>query len=86
MDTKQTLISLLRKLTRFQRTTRGLSKPYITGLSEESKSLYEAYKQQYMSNPFDSTTQDIGNELINKMSAENKRRWEEREKKKYMRI
>ena len=26
---------------------------YIPGLSEESKSLYEAYKKQYMSNPFE---------------------------------
>ena len=30
-----------------------------------------------MSNPFDSTTLDIGNELISKMAAENKRRWED---------
>ena len=37
----------------------------------------EAYKKQYMSNFFDSTTLDTGNELISKMAAENKRRWEE---------
>ena len=30
-----------------------------------------------MCNPFDSTTLDTGNELIRKMAAENKRRWEE---------
>ena len=30
-----------------------------------------------MSNPFDSTNLDTGNELISKMAAENKRRWEE---------
>ena len=30
-----------------------------------------------MSKPFDSTTLDTGNELISKMAAENKRRWEE---------
>ena len=30
-----------------------------------------------MSNPFDSMTLDTGNELISKMAAENKRRWEE---------
>ena len=30
-----------------------------------------------MSNPFDSTTLDTGNELIRKMAAENKKRWEE---------
>ena len=50
---------------------------YIPVLSEVSKSLYEAYKKQYMSNPFDSTTLDTGNELISKMAAENKGRWEE---------
>ena len=56
---------------------RGCRSHYIPGLSEESKSLYEAYKKQYMSNHFDSTTLDTGNELIRKMAAENKRRWEE---------
>ena len=30
-----------------------------------------------MSNPFDSTTLDTGNELVSEMAAENKRRWEE---------
>ena len=30
-----------------------------------------------MSNHFDSTTLDIGNEMISNMAAENKRRWEE---------
>ena len=56
---------------------RGCRSHYIPGLSEESKSLYEAYKKQYMSNPFDSTALDTGNEMISKMAAENKRRWEE---------
>ena len=56
---------------------RGCRSHYIPGLSEESRSLYEAYKKQYMSNPFDSTTLDTGNELISKMAAENKKRWEE---------
>ena len=56
---------------------RGCRSHYIPVLSEESKSLYEAYKKQYMSNPFDSRTLDTGNELISKMAAENKRRWED---------
>ena len=43
---------------------------YIPGLSEASKRLYEAYKKPYMSNPFDSTTLDTGNELISKMAEE----------------
>ena len=47
---------------------------YIPGLSEELKSLYEAYKKEYISIPFDSMTLDTGNELISKMVAENKRR------------
>ena len=41
---------------------RGWRSHYIPGMSEESKSLYEAYKKQSMSNPFDSTTLDTGNE------------------------
>ena len=56
---------------------RGCRSHYIPGLSEESRSLYEAYKKQYMSNHFDTTTLDTGNKLISKMEAENKRRWEE---------
>ena len=56
---------------------RGCRSHYIPGLSEESKSLYQAYKKQYMTNPFDCTTLDTGNELISKITAENKRRWEE---------
>ena len=55
---------------------RGCRRHYIPGLSEESKSLYEVYKKQYMSNPFDSTTLDTGL-LISKMAVENKSRWEE---------
>ena len=38
---------------------RGCRNHYIPGQSEESKSLYEAYKKQYMSNPLDSTTLDL---------------------------
>ena len=38
---------------------------------------HEAYKKQYMSNPFGGTTLDTGNELISKMAAESKMRWEE---------
>ena len=56
---------------------RGCRSHYIPSLSEVSKSLYEVYKNQYMNNPFDSTTIDTGNELISKIAAENKRRWEE---------
>ena len=56
---------------------RGCRSHYIPGLSEESKNLYEAYKKQYMSNLFDSTTLDTGNELANKMAVENKRRLKE---------
>ena len=56
---------------------RGCRSHYIPVLSEESKTLNETYKKQYMSNPFDSTTLDTGNDLISKMAAENKRRWEE---------
>ena len=65
------------RVTSMTHIPRGCRRPYIPGLSEESKSLYEAYKKQYMSNLFDSTTLDTGNELISKMAVENKRRWVE---------
>ena len=48
---------------------RGCRRHYIPGLSKESTSLYEAYKKQYMSDPFYSTTLDTGNKLISKMAV-----------------
>ena len=35
---------------------RGCRSNYVQGLTDESKNLYEAYKQQYSSNPFDNRT------------------------------
>ena len=55
----------------------GCRSHYIPGISELSNILYEAYKKQYMSNPFDSTTLDTGNELVSKLAGEKKRKWEE---------
>ena len=65
------------RMTSRKHIPRGCRRHCIPGLYEETKSLYEAYKKQYMGNPFDSTTVDTGNELISKMAAENKRRWED---------
>ena len=56
---------------------RGCRTNYIPGLTEESQSLYEAYKKQYSSNPFAEGTLEIGNKLIDTMKEENKKRWEE---------
>ena len=56
---------------------RGCRTEYVSGLTEESKSLYEAYKKQYSSNPFDDRTIDSGNRLLDRMSEEKRRRWEE---------
>ena len=47
---------------------------YIPGLTDESKSLYEAYKKQYSIDPFDKTTIDTGNTLIDKMKDEKKKK------------
>ena len=49
----------------------------ITGLNDESKNLYEAYKQQYSSNPFDNRTMESGNLLLDKMTEEKKKIWKE---------
>ena len=56
---------------------RGCRTSYIPGLSEESKSLYEEYKKQYTSDPFEDGTLETGNALANNMKEERKKRWEE---------
>ena len=43
---------------------------YIPGLTEESQSLYEAYKKQYSSNPFAEGTLETGNKLIDTIKEE----------------
>ena len=53
---------------------RGCWTNYITGLTEESQSLYEAYKKQYSSNPFAEETLETGNTLIDTMKEEKKKR------------
>ena len=39
--------------------------------------LYEAYKHKYSSNPFDNGTIESRNTLIDKMTEEKRKRWEE---------
>ena len=57
--------------------TRGCRIKHIPGLSEESKSLYEEYKKQYASDPFNNGTIETGNAHMNNMKEEKKKRWEE---------
>ena len=45
---------------------------FIPGLTEESKSLYEAYKTQYSNSPFDDGTMESGNTLLDSMIEEKK--------------
>ena len=56
---------------------RGCRTKFISGLTEESKSLYEAYKTQYSNSPFDNGTMESGNALLDSIIKEKKRRWEE---------
>ena len=56
---------------------RGCRTKFIPGLTEESKSLYEAYKTQYSNSPFDDGTMESGNALLDSMIEDKKRRWEE---------
>ena len=56
---------------------RGCRSNYIPGLTDVSKSLYEAYKKQYSIDTFGETTIDTGNTLIDKMKDEKKKSWEE---------
>ena len=50
---------------------------YIPGLTEEPKSLYEAYKRQYSSNPFREGTLETGAKLIDTMKEQKRKKWEE---------
>ena len=56
---------------------RGCRTDYVQVLTDESKNLYEAYKQQYSSNPFDNRTMESGNLLLDKMTEEKRKIWEE---------
>ena len=56
---------------------RGCRTDYVQGLTDESKNLYDAYKQQYSSNPFDNRTMESGNLLLDKMTEEKRKIWEE---------
>ena len=56
---------------------RGCRSNNIPGLTDESKSLYKAYKKQYSIDPVGETTIDTGNTLIDKMKDAKKKRWEE---------
>ena len=58
-------------------TPRGCRTEFIPGLTEETKSLYEAYKTQYSNSPFDDGTMESGNALLDSMIEEKKKRWEE---------
>ena len=56
---------------------RGCRTNHIPGLSEESRSLYEEYKKQYASDPFDNGTIETGNPLLTSMNEEKNKRWVE---------
>lgn len=69
-------VEAIRKASR-KHIPRGCRTNYVPGLTEESMSLYEAYKKQYSSNPFADKTIETGNMLINIMAEEKKNKWEE---------
>ena len=48
----------------------GYITDYVQGLTAESRNLYEAYKQQYSSNPFNNRTIESGNLQQNKLTKE----------------
>ena len=62
-------VEMLRMASR-KHIPRGCRSNYIPGLTDESMSLYEAYKKQYSIAPFGETTIDTGNTLIDKMKDE----------------
>ena len=50
---------------------------YVQRLTDKSKKLYEAYRQQYSSNPFNNRTMESVNLLLDKMTEEKRTIWEE---------
>ena len=50
---------------------------YVQRLTKESNNLYDAHKQQYSSNPIDNRTMESGNLLLDKMTEQNRKIWEE---------
>ena len=56
---------------------RGCRTDYVQGLTDESKNLYQAYKQQYSINPFGNRTMESGNLLLDIMTEEKRKIWEE---------
>ena len=56
---------------------RGCRTNYIPGLTDESKTLYEAYQEQYRCYPLGDGTIDAGNKLIELMAEQKNERWEE---------
>ena len=56
---------------------RECSTNYIPGLTDESKTLYEVYQEQYRCNPLGDGTIDDGNKLIDQMAEQKKEIWEE---------
>ena len=50
---------------------------YIPALTDESKSIFEAYNKQWSVDSFSETTIDTGNTLLDKMKDEKKNSWEE---------
>ena len=58
--------------------TYGIQKPYTKRVFlDESKTLYEAYQEQYRCNPLGDGTIYAGNKLIELMAEQKKERWEE---------
>ena len=53
---------------------RGCTTKYIPGPTDESKTLYEAYQEQYRCNPLGDGTIDAGNRLIELMAEQKKER------------
>ena len=75
-DIYERFVEILRMASR-KHIPRGCRSNCIPGLTDESKSLYEAYMKQYSIDPFGETTIDIGSTLIDKMKDEQKMSWEE---------
>ena len=76
LENGERFVEMLRMASR-KHIPRGCGSNYIPGLTDKSKSLYEAYNKHYSMDLFVETTIDTRNTLIGKMKDEKKKSWEE---------
>ena len=74
-DNYGSFVNLIKKASR-QNIPRGCRTSYICGLTDESKELYEEYKMQFETNPFNSETTETCNRLSDDIAEFQQKKWQ----------